>query len=510
MKPQHLALILLFSTTLVYGWHSHEGESKVDIHNEKLNINQVIDLNTQLSEYLLSPDQKKQNRVLIKGVTVVDGKGGEPIPNANVMIKGNRIQKISTKNINAPSGTEVIDAHGKYIIPGFIDMHTHYWETGAPDTSPTLADFRHVLPWEQHIEWINSRAFYTFSRFLSGGVTTMVEMASPFIAFDLREQAKQISYTPRIRLCGRFMGNTDFNFHYWTEDDPAVIATYDPILMRQWVIEAAEMGANHIKLGYVSIPGFTIEDWIPVFDAAIEESHSRGLKVAIHCTELEPVKEFMRRGVDILAHALWEDAPDEEFFQIALENDVTITTTLYLFRASENVWTRDPKLTDIEAEWGDQQVIDSWDWLNQIPDSLLPPPTPWAAADSFTEHSLETIQRAHEYGIRVVAGSDAGNVGLLAGPSMHREFAMMAEAGMSPGAILKAATWDAAQSLDLDKLGAVEKGYTADLLIIDGDPLDDWQNLANIEYVVTDGILFSHEELVSIEDDTEPIGPILD
>ena len=453
---------------------------------------------------------EREATTLLRGITVVDGTGSDPIPDANVLIEGNRIVEISTGTLEVPEGSQVIDGTGRFVVPGFIDMHTHYWETGAPDTSPSLADFRHVLPWDKHINWINERALYTFSRFLCGGITTMVEMSSPYYAFELREQARQLAYTPRIRLAGRFLGNTDFGFHYWTQEDPAVVKTYDPETGRQWVAEAIDLGADHIKIGFIPSEPEELARFLPVFDAMLAETHMRGRKLAIHVTELEPAKEFIRRGADILAHPLWESPPDDEFIELAKQHDVAITSSLYLFRAHANIWSREPEITEQEQACGDQQIIDSWKWLDEIPADQLPAEPPWLkVGPEFTENGLLTINKAYEAGVPIVVGSDAGNVGLLAGPSIYREFEMMAEAGMPSEAILTAAAWNAAVSLGIDdELGAVRTGYLADLLILSADPYERWENLTSIDYIISDGVVIPHETLQSLTDDTPPVGPV--
>lgn len=448
--------------------------------------------------------------LVINNTTVVDGTGADPESSVNVVIEGNRITAITTDAIDAGPMAEVVDGTGKFIVPGFIDMHTHYWETGAPDTSPTITDFRHVLPWEDHISWINNRAAYTFSRFLCGGITTMVEQSSPNYAFDLRRATEQLPYASRLRLGGRFIGNNDFGFNFWTEEDPAVVMTHDPEEARAWVAEALDLGADHTKVGYLPSPDEKLEDWFPVFDAMLEETHSRGKKLAIHVTEVSAAKEFIKRGADILAHPLWETPPDQEFFDLAKEHGVFVTTTLFIWDSYINIWSLDPELTEMERTCGDQQVIDTFDWLNTIPTEQLPEvPAIVGLAPEYTANAVATIAGCYQAGIPLVVGSDAGNVGLLGGPSIHREFDYMADAGVPPGAILQAATYNAAVALDLDhELGAVKEGYLADLLILSADPTEDHRNLALIDYIIKDGNLLPHSTLQKLSDDTPPVEPV--
>ena len=102
------------------------------------------------------------------------------------------------------------------------------------------------------------------------------------------------------------------------------------------------------------------------------------------------------------------------------------------------------------------------------------------------------LRAVHEAGIPVAAGTDAGNIGTLHGPSMHRELELMVQAGLTPRQVLVAATRDAARVFAADpQLGTLEPGKLADLLVLDADPLEDVANLQRIHRVVARGILLA-------------------
>jgi imidazolonepropionase-like amidohydrolase len=110
---------------------------------------------------------------------------------------------------------------------------------------------------------------------------------------------------------------------------------------------------------------------------------------------------------------------------------------------------------------------------------------------------MDNLRRVMDAGITVVMGTDAGNIGTLHGPSIHREFALMREAGLTPAEILRSATFDAARALGtVGETGAIAPGMRADLVILDADPLADVANLQKVYRVVKDGVVYDPDELM--------------
>ena len=106
------------------------------------------------------------------------------------------------------------------------------------------------------------------------------------------------------------------------------------------------------------------------------------------------------------------------------------------------------------------------------------------------------LRRLHEAGITVAAGSDAGNIGTLHGPALHREMERMAEAGLAPPQILEAATQGGARAMGrASELGTVEPGKRADLLVLDADPQSDIRNTRRIHRVVRGGVILNPEQI---------------
>jgi len=197
-------------------------------------------------------------------------------------------------------------------------------------------------------------------------------------------------------------------------------------------------------------------------------------------------------------HSVSDRPVDDEFVQMVKERGVIYTTTVVVLEGYAEVLSRNVDLTDIERSCGDAQVIASWADLAKIPEDQLPlyarfPPR-------FTEKGvvLANLKRMQEAGAIVATGTDAGNIGTLHGPSLHREFELMAEAGLTPMQIIVDATRNAARVFSPNpQVGTIESGKLADLVILDADPLADIGNARRIDKVVKGGHVFEVGKLKS-------------
>src|SRR5262245_7484760 len=226
--------------------------------------------------------------------------------------------------------------------------------------------------------------------------------------------------------------------------------------------------------------------------AAIEESKSRGIRVAVHATELDTAKAAIRAGADILVHSVSDRLVDNEFINLVKSRDILYMTTLWVEDGYRMVLNRQVALNDLEQKVGDPEVIASWSDLAKIPPNEIPggiPRIPDAPKRSVAYDNLMLLESA---GVRIVAGTDAGNIGTLHGPALHREFELMAAAGLRPMDIIVSATKNAAAVMGRQaELGTLEKGKFADLVILDADPLADIKNTRKIFKVMKGGEFFN-------------------
>jgi imidazolonepropionase-like amidohydrolase len=129
----------------------------------------------------------------------------EPViaPDQTILIDGAKIKAVGPADrIAVPRKAQVIDAKGKWAIPGLIDAHMHFWQNGGLYTRPDLIDFTRIKPYKEDIEWTRSHLSDTFKRWLASGVTGVVDAGGPFWNFEVREAARKTAAAPRVVVAG--------------------------------------------------------------------------------------------------------------------------------------------------------------------------------------------------------------------------------------------------------------------------------------------------------------------
>ena len=429
------------------------------------------------------------------GGTVIDGTGAKPLANAIVLIEGERVAAVGRSDaVAVPDGAHVVDVRGKWIIPGLIDAHIHFFQSGGLYTRPDILDLREVRPYAEELAWIQRRLPATLARYLASGVTAVVDVGGPFSNFAVRELARRTALAPRVAVAGPLLGT--FAPPELETDDPPVIHVTGPEDARTLVRRELEHKPDLVKLWLVDVWGRGLGaelDWIR---AAIEESHAGGVRVVVHATEREAVRAAVRAGADVLAHSVRDSVLDEALIALLKERDVVYTTTLVVSEGYHEVLGQQVELTDIERRLGDPEVIATFADMAGLPWHKVPF---WARFQEPPSHAVafENLRRVQAAGVTVAAGSDAGNIGTLHGPALHRELELMAEAGLEPMDILVAATYGGARVMGREaELGTIEAGKLADLVVLDADPLADIRNTRLIHRVVKGGVVLDPEEIL--------------
>src|SRR4029077_11359124 len=236
-----------------------------------------------------------------------------------------------------------------------------------------------------------------------------------------------------------------------------------------------------------------------IVKAAGDAAHAAGIRLAVHATELDVAKASLRAGADYLVHSV-EDAPvDDEFLALAQKNHAIYCPTLFVvlgYRyALSNTW----QATEAERRLADPQILGMMHDLDKIPRDKLPERVAKAMANppqvKPSATALANLNKVWDAGILVAMGTDAGNIGTLHGPSVFREMALMAQAGLTNLEVLRSATTNGAKVMARD-VGALAPGKLADVLVLDGDPLANVENLSRIHRVIKDGKVYSPEELM--------------
>jgi len=440
---------------------------------------------------------------VINGATIIHpSRSGDAVvePGATIVISGDRIQLAGAGiTLELPQGARIIDARGKWVIPGLIDSHVHFFQSGNLYTRPDAADFNAVVPYADEVARNKARLNATFKVWLASGVTGVADVGGPFWNFDVRDRALASAAAPRMAVAGPLISMIDRP--QLDLGDPPIVKIASPDAAREFVARQLPRNPDFIKVWFIHQEGDDLAAQEAIVKAAGDAAHAAGRRLAVHATELVVAKAALRAGADLLVHAVFDAPVDEEFIALAKHNRALYCPTLYVMdgygEALSNTW----KATAIEAARADPEILAAMDDLNEIPPGKLPPAVAALMKKpqrtGAPEIAMKDLRRIVDAGIDVVMGTDAGNIGTLHGPSIHREMRLMVDAGLTPLEVLRSATVNGARTLGLaGQAGEVQAGMLADLVILDADPLADIGNLAKVHRTIKGGVVYDPEELM--------------
>jgi imidazolonepropionase-like amidohydrolase len=446
-------------------------------------------LGSALSLLLAAPATAADDLRAIVGVTVWDGTGAEPIPDAVVLIKGERIKAVGPRDdVRIPKSATIEDHSGRFVVPGLVDSHVHFFQTAGLYTRPDIIDLTTLRPYTTDQDHAWGQLDATFARTLASGVTAVVDVGGPFRNFDARQQARDSDHAPRVAVAGPLISTV--SRPQLDLGDPPIIKADSPDHARELVRAQLEHGPDLIKVWFILDPDEGIAPGLPIVQAVVDEAHKAKVRVAVHATQLETARAAVEAGADILVHSIDDALVDEAFIALLKDRGTIVTGTIVVYEGYAEVLGDAVDLTPVERRLGDPWAMHSWDELaladlddealekNEARVARLRERQPTMAVNLF-ELALA--------GVPVALGTDAGNIGTLHGPSVHREIQLMDE-GLSNELVLLAATRNAARVFaDKPDFGTLEKGKLADLLILDSDPLADLAALQDIHRVVLGG-----------------------
>jgi len=419
---------------------------------------------------------------------------------STLIIAGERIESIGPAGSTAvPAGATRIDGHGKWVVPGLIDSHVHFFQSGNLYTRPDVADFNAWMPYAKEVERNKGRLAATFKVWLASGVTSVVDIGGPFWNFEVRDAALKSPAAPRVAVAGPLLSMVDRV--KLDLGDPPIIKITSADEARALVRRELERKPDFIKVWFIHRQGDDLAAQEAMVKAAGDAAHAAGVRLAVHATELVVAKASLRAGADFLVHSVEDAEVDEEFLALAKKNRALYCPTLFVtlgYRyALSNTW----QPTEAERRLADPQILAAMSDLQRIPREMLPERVVKAMSQPTSPKpsaiALQNLRKVWDAGIPVVMGTDAGNIGTLHGPSVFREMEIMTQAGLTPLQVLRSATSNGAKAMGMEReTGTLSPGKLADLVILDADPLADVMNLSRIHRVIKDGKLFAPDELI--------------
>lgn len=426
------------------------------------------------------------------GATVIDGTGAAPRRNATVVMRNGRIECVGDCAVGP--GVETIDARGKWIIPGLVDAHVHYSQTGWADGRPDAEDVRARFPYDSTIVQLEAHPERFFQSYLCSGVTATFDVGGYPWTWPLRQRAEASNAAPHVAAAGPLLSTLD----HWVNLPAArqFVFTASDSATRAGARLAARYDSDALKVWYLTdVPGADTVQLKALLRAAAEEARAADIPLIVHATDLWAAKDALRAGARLLVHSVQDQPVDDEFIQLARQAGTIYTPTLTVTQGYLQLFGRDFDDTGLPMECVDPSTRARAALTDSLPANNYPMDRIRASIERERQTMMENLRRVHAAGIPVAMGTDAGNPLTLHGASVYREMEAMAAAGMSPMDVLVSSTRIGARAMGRDDIGTLEVGKQADLVVLDADPLADVRNLRAVRLVARGGEVWTRAEL---------------
>jgi Amidohydrolase family/IPT/TIG domain len=429
----------------------------------------------------VSAQAPQAQALVIDGGTLIDGNGGTPVPNSVVVIQGNRITAVGRKGaVNVPANARVIDAAGKFVLPGLWDGQTIYnWyygemmfkygvtsNIGIGNSGEIGVAVRDAI---LHGKLFGPRPFTAISRIVTnnnnntGLETTLTPNRAPKSAQETRDYVKAYIAAGADMVIFQDGG---LPYEYYVAGFEEANKTNTPVFTRSYGPGLDPRRAA--MLGSKNLP------------------HSAGIGMSV---AKNPPPGGGRGGANELElYADMDDAKARDLIQVLVQHGTALVATLKLsYGGYPKDWAR------FERE--DRQVLTDPNLLAYYPPARVVsglaaynnPPVTTALRRQGYQNLLRFLKMFSDAGGRVVPGGDT-NASKIPGINIHHEFLAISEAGIPPMRIIQGATKWAAEMINKGKdLGTVEAGKLADVIVLNADPLQSIDNLRQVDTVIFDG-----------------------
>jgi imidazolonepropionase-like amidohydrolase len=426
---------------------------------------------------------------------------GNVIEQGGVLVKDGKIAQVFTGSAPDPKTlkAEAIDAAGKTLMPGLIDVHVHLGSPGGfYDKAEEYETPDKAFPRE-------------LAAYLYSGVTAVKSVGDPLDAVlkarDNVNSGEKLG-AELFAVGPLFTAPGGHGTEYGKNIPEVARGNFEaqflrlpktPEEARKMVDELAGKHVNGIKTvleaGSPAYPFVRIDP--ALIKTIAEEAHKFKLPVVCHTGNARDVEDAVNAGVDGIEHGSVTDAIPEAIFMKMKQAGITFDPTLDVVEAFTMIAQGKVDMLDrtLVQQVGPKKLLESTKKFLQGPDGekmragLAKYPVPMAICN-------QNLLAAMRVGVTLVTGTDSGNPTIFHGPAVHREMQLWIEAGIPPAVTLQAATYNGAQLLRVsDRMGLIKQGYEANLLLVDGNPLKEIAVTERISMVMFKGERVDRSEL---------------
>jgi imidazolonepropionase-like amidohydrolase len=422
---------------------------------------------------------------------------GTVIRNGAVLIRKGKIAQVfdsppaDTKSLDA----EVVDAAGKTLIPGLIDMHVHIGAPGGVYQDPA----KYADP---------NAARRRLAAYLYSGITT-VRSTGDWLnqSLDLKSEIGSGKYLgAQFFACGPLFTTEGGHPTELLKVLPENLRKEgeEQFLRLPKSAEQARKQVDELKAAGVDCIKSVLEAgndyWghfnrmdTKIFDAVVAEAVHDGLPSATHTGSAADVKDAVEAGTNSIEHGSIVDQIPDSTFAAMKEKGIAYDPTVSVFEAVVDLRTGNPELLNrsLLQQVGPADLLESTrDMVNK--QNKADPERFKALMENVNRNLID----AYRSGVMLIAGSDAGNLLVIHGPTVQHELELWVKAGIPPAVALQAATYNAAKVLRADgQIGIIQPGRDANLVLLDGDPVEDISNTEHIYSVMFRGERIDRTEL---------------
>jgi imidazolonepropionase-like amidohydrolase len=445
-----------------------------------------------------------QCQLAFVNTTVVDVEKGKLLPEQTVLVQGSTIAAMGSR-LTLPPGTRVIDGRGKYLMPGLVDAHIHFFQSGGMYTRPDVIDLRKYQPYSREVEWTHLQMESQLRRYAAAGITTVIDVGATVNFLKQRDTFRGKTYAPAIYMTGPLLTTWEPPAFKDLKDDAPFAEMKTEEDARRLVRQQLPYKPDFIKIWYI-VQGRNTDSAararLPLVKAAIEEAHGAGLRVAVHATERITAQLAVEAGADYLVHGIDDEPITPGFARLLKQKGVVLSPTLVVMNNYIRALGQQYRFAVHDHQLAHPAPLRSLIDFRHLPDSTIPRRYKTAmemgrsttrATDSLLRANLKVLAAE---GVLIATGTDAGNIGTQHAASYVDELLAMQEAGLSPWQLLQASTINGARAVGKEALfGSVRPGKTANLLLLNSNPLDSIGTLNRPALVIQQGEPFHPDSL---------------